>query len=316
MTGFSNRSLLSRRRGWLLVAVGAASLLGACHKAPTGQVVANVDGDEITLTELNAELGTMQIPPNADKKIVQNQALERIIERKLLAKAARQDGVDQNPEFIVRRQQLEDALLVQMLAKKISGGVKTPSAGDIDKYMADNSNMFAGRTIYSVDQIQFDAPKRQDYVKGLAAAHTMADVVNVLDSNGIKYQRGNTQLDSAAVPPQMMAQILKVPAGEPFVVPMGGKVAVSVLTGNKPAPMTGDSVRPFAVNAVRNAELGKLLQDRLNAEKAKAKIQYQPGFSAPAAGPAGAKPTGAAAPAAVGGPAVPAAIPAAGAPAK
>lgn len=294
MTGFSNRSLLSRRRGWLLVAVGAASLVAGCHKAPTGQVVATVDGNEITLTELNAELGTMQIPPNADKKMVQNAALERIVERKLLANAARQEGIDQNPEYIVRRQQLEDALLVQLLAKKIAGGVKSPGASVVDKYMADNSNMFAGRAIYTVDQIQFDTPKRPDAIKQLAGAHTMDDVVKVLDSNGIKYQRGNAQMDSAAVPAPMMAQILKVPAGEPFVVPMGAKVAVSVITGNKPAPQTGDAVRPFAVNAVKNAELGKLLQDRLAAEKAKAKIQYQPGFSAPPAPGAAPKPAGSA----------------------
>ena len=294
MTAISNRSLLSRRRGWLLATLGAATLIAGCHKAPTGQVVATVDGDEITLTELNAELATMQIPANADKKLVQNAALERIIERKLLAGSARQEGIDQNPEFIVRRQQMEDALLVQLLAKKISGGVKAPGAGAIDKYMADNSNMFAGRTIYTVDQIQFDAPKRTEYLKALAAAKTMPDVVTALDSNGIKYQRGNAQMDSAIVPPQMMAQILKVPAGEPFVVPMGGKVAVSVITGNKAAPMTGDTVRPYAMNAVKNAELGKLLQARLASEKGKAKIQYQSGFSAPPA--PGAAPNPAAAP--------------------
>ncbi|WP_186728791.1 peptidyl-prolyl cis-trans isomerase [Sphingomonas panacisoli] len=283
MTKFS-----SRRRGWLLLAVGAASLVAGCHSKPTGQVVATIDGDEITLTELNAELASMQIPAGADKKLVQNAALERIVERKVLAKAARTDGLDQNPEFIVRRQQLEDALLVQMLAKKVAGSMKAPAAGQVDKYMTDNSNMFAARTIYTVDQLQFDTPKRQDYVKGLAAAKTMDDVTKVLDSNGIKYQRGNAQMDSAMVPAPMMAQILKVPSGEPFVVPMGAKVAVSVITGNKPAPMTGDQVRPFATNAVRNAELGKMLQQRLAAEKAKVKIQYQPGFSAPPAGTPGA----------------------------
>lgn len=291
MTGFSHRPMLSRRRGWLLVAIGAASLVAGCgSKAPTGQVVANVNGDEVTLTELNAELATMQIPAGADKKLVQNAALERIIERKLLAKAARQDGLDQNPEFIVRRQQMEDALLVQLLAKKISNGVKAPAAGAIDKFMTDNSNMFAARTIYAVDQLQFDAPKRQDYLKQLAEAHSMDDVVKVLDSNGIKYQRGNAQMDSAVVPAAMMAQIQKVPAGEPFVVPMGPKVAVSVITGSKPAPMTGDTVRPYAVNAVRNAELGKLLQARLASERAQAKIEYQPGFSAPPAPGATPKP--------------------------
>jgi peptidyl-prolyl cis-trans isomerase C len=134
MTQFSPGRLLSSRprRGWLLLAVGAASLVAGCHAKPTGQVVATVDGDEITLTELNAELATMQIPANADKKLVQNAALERIVERKLLANAARQDGIDQNPEFIVRRQQLEDALLVQLLAKKVASTVKAPAAGAID----------------------------------------------------------------------------------------------------------------------------------------------------------------------------------------
>lgn len=282
------------RRGAFLVAVCATSLLAACNKTPTGQVVATVNGEEVTLTELNAELATMQIPPNADKKIVQNAALERIIERKLLANAARQDGLDQNPDYIVRRQQMEEALLVQTLAKKIASGVKTPGAGDINKYMADNSNMFGNRTIYTVDQIQFDAPKRQDYLKQLGAAHTMDDVVKALDSNGIKYQRGNAQMDSAMVPAPMMAQILKVPAGEPFVVPMGPKVAVSVITGKNPAPQTGDQVRPYAVNAVKNAELGKLLQARLTTEKGTAKIQYQPGFSAPPAPGAAPKPAGSA----------------------
>lgn len=292
MTGFSNRPLLSRRRGWLLVAIGGAALVAGCHKAPTGQVVATVDGNEITLTELNAELANMKIPPNADKKQVQNAALERIVERKLLAGAARQDGIDQNPEFIVRRQALEEGLLVQLLAKKIAGGVKAPAPAVVDKFIADNSNMFGGRVIYAVDQIQFETPKRQDYVKQLAAAKTMADVVTVLDSNGIKYQRGNAQMDSALVPAPMLAQIVKVPAGEPFVIPMGPKVTVSVITGNKPAPQTGDAVRPYAMNAVKNAELGKQLQARLTAEKAKAKIQYQPGFSAPPAGGAAPQPAG------------------------
>jgi peptidyl-prolyl cis-trans isomerase C len=273
MTQFSSR----RHRGWLLLAVGAASLVAGCHSKPTGQVVATVDGDEITTTELNAELATMQIPAGADKKVVQNQALERIIERKLLANAARRDGV---------------ALLVQLLAKKVAGGLKAPAAGAVDKYMTDNSNMFAGRTVYTVDQLQFDTPKRQDYVKGLAAAKTMDEVVKVLDANAIKYQRGNAQLDSAMVPAPMMAQILKVPSGEPFVVPMGPKVAVSVITGSKPAPMTGDTVRPMATNAVRNVELGKALQQRLASEKGQAKIQYQPGFSAPPAAGALPKPAG------------------------
>ena len=182
----------------------------------------------------------------------------------------------------MRRQQLEDALLVQLLTQKIARGLKAPTPADIDKFMADNATMFAGRAILTVDQIRFATPTREDYLKPLGAAHSMADVVAVLDKLGIKYQRQNSQIDTAQVPPQMVQQINKLPPGEPFVIPAGNAVIVSLVTGSKPMPMTGDAVRPAATNGVRNTKLGEALQQRLTAEKGQAKIDYQPGFAPPA----------------------------------
>ena len=279
MTGFASK------RGMFALALGGALMLGGCEAKPEGQVAAVVDGEEVTLTELNAELANAKIPDNVDKKLVQRQALQRIIERKLLANAARKDGLDQSPDFIVRRQALEDSLLVQLLGQKVARGIKVPTAADTDKFMAANPNMFGNRVIYAVDQIRFATPAREDYLKQLAAAKTMPEVVAVLDSLKIKYERGNVQVDSAQVPAPMLAQIQKVPAGEPFVVPMGQMVAVSLITDTKPAPLGGDQIRPAAANAVRNQELGKALQARLKAEQSAAKIEYQPGFAPPPAGP-------------------------------
>ena len=278
----SNRLLPSRAvRSLLPLALGGALLVGGCQSKPTGQVAAVVDGQEITVTELNTELTNARVPDNVDKKLVQRQALQRIIERKLLAGAARNDGLDQTPEFIIRRQQLEDALLVQLLSQKVARGIKVPSNADTDKFMAANPGMFAGRLIYAVDQIRFATPARDDYLKKLAAAKSMPEVVGALDELGIKYERGNVAVDSAQVPAPMLAQIQKVPAGEPFVVPMGNMVTVSLITGSKPAPLGGEQARPLAANAVRNAELGKALQDMLKTERAQAKIEYQPGFTPP-----------------------------------
>lgn len=302
MTRFSSDQLLSsgNARGWFALvlggALGGALLLGGCDSQPTGQVAAVVDGEEITLTELNTELGNVRVPENADKKLIQRQLLQRIIERKLLANAARKEALDQTPEFIVRRQQLEDALLVQLLSQKVARGVKVPTNADTDKFMAANPNMFANRTVYAVDQIRFPAPARDEYLKELAVAKTMPEVVAVLDRLNIKYQRGNVAVDSAQVPPPLLAQIQKVPAGEPFVIPMGNMISVSLITGSNAAPLVGDQVRPLAANAVRNTELSKALQQRLKAERAQGKVEYQPGFSpppgadkAPAGGPAAPK---------------------------
>ena len=50
--------------------VAALLATTGCGKKATGQVVAVVNGDEITLDELNSELNGVNLPPNADKIVV------------------------------------------------------------------------------------------------------------------------------------------------------------------------------------------------------------------------------------------------------
>lgn len=277
-------------RGSIMLALGVALMLTACGSKPSGQVAATVDGDEITSTELNAELAGVQVPKGADTKALQREALKRVIDRKLLASAARQDNLDQSPEFVIRRQQLEDALLVQLLTQKIARGLKAPTPAEINQYKTSNPNVFAGRSILAVDQIRFPTPSQDAYLKELGAAHSMPDVAAVLDRQGIKYQRANGQIDTAQMPAAMLDQIRKLPPGEPFVVPTGQFVIVSLVTGSTPAPLAGEAVQQVATNGLRNTKLGDALKQRLDAEQKEAKIEYQPGFAPTAAAKSGAAP--------------------------
>ena len=68
--------------------------LAACKQEATGQVAAVVNGEEITLQEVNSEIGGAELPQNVDRKAIQQAALQRIIERRLLAQAAKDDGLD------------------------------------------------------------------------------------------------------------------------------------------------------------------------------------------------------------------------------
>jgi len=256
--------------------------LTACDKEATGQVAAVVNGEEITLQEINAELGSTAIPEGVDKKLVQQAALQRIVERRLLAQAARDDELDKTPDYLLRERQLRDALLVQLMGQRAERALKVPGEEEIDKFIADNPVMFAERKILAVDRIQFAMPKNVDQLKALENDHSMEAVAARLKQMGIEFRRDSTQIDSAALGQQRLQQIRALPAGEPFVVPENGVVTVGVVTGERAEPIPAANARPAAVQAIRNKQLSETMQQRLKQSRSSAEIQYQPGF-APAA---------------------------------
>lgn len=263
--------------------------LAACDKEATGQVAAVVNGEEITLQEINAELGSTPIPDGIDKKVVQQAALQRIVERRLLAQAARDDEIDKTPDYLLRERQLRDALLVQLMSQRAERALKVPGEQEIDKFIADNPVMFGERKILAVDRIQFALPKNVDQLKALENDHSMEAVAARLKQMGIEFRRDATQVDSAALGQQRLQQIRALPAGEPFVVPENGVVTVGVVTGERAEPVPAANARPLAVQALRNKQLSETMQQRLKQSRAGAEIQYQPGFAPAAAKGAAAK---------------------------
>ena len=261
----------------------AAALLASCHKgAPEGQVAATVNGDEVTLQELNTEIQASNIPPNMDKKVAQQQALQHIIDRKLLLGAARDKKIDKSPEFLAQKQRADELLLAQTYAKQQLSAVPVPTDGDIQKFMADHPNAFSNREALQLDQIRFRPNpsdiKKLDIIK---QDHSLDAVAAHLTGLGIKFDRVKAGLDTAQVPTETMKKISNLPPGEPFVVPTNGIFTVNVVIGHQPIATDSTQARQAAVGAWRNQQFIKLLGDQLKQLKDSAKITYQNGFAPP-----------------------------------
>lgn len=268
----------------LTAAVGAliaCSALAGCAKTPEGQVVAVVNGEEITLQELNAEISGLNVPDTADKQDVRRRVLQQLVSRRLIVQAAKEDGLDQDPEFIVQQRRMTEQLLVSLYGKKAMETVGVPDKGAIDKYIAGNPKRFGDRVLYRLDQIRFAVPSDRGIFDALKDAHSMDAVAALLSERNIKFERGAAGMDSATVPPANLAQITALPPGEPFVVPSpDGKTAiVSVITGSEPRPLSSEDARPIAVQALRTQSLEKIGDQRVEELKAKAKIEYQDGYA-------------------------------------
>lgn len=269
--------MLKRRR--IIGVVCIAMFLASCEKEPEGQVAAVVNGEEITLQEINAEIGNANMPAGADAKELQRSALQRIVERRLLAQSAKEDGLDKTPEYLIRSRQVDDSLLVQLLGQRAEKSFQVPDQQAINKYMAENSSMFAGRKMYIVDRIQFAIPSDLAQLKTLESAHSMEEVAVRLNGLGIKFERGAAKMDSAQLGQQRLERILALPKGEPFVIPENGLVTVAVITGESPVITNNAEMGQLATQALRRQAMTKSLEDRLKQARAKGTIKYQPGFA-------------------------------------
>jgi peptidyl-prolyl cis-trans isomerase C len=261
----------------------AAFALSGCGAKATGQVVAVVNGEEITADELNAELNGAPLPPGADKKLAMRQLLQQVIDRRLLAQTAKEQGLDRDPAYLSQQRRMNEDLLVRLYAKKAADSIPVPKPADIDAYIASNPTTFGARKRYKLDQLRFAAPADMAQLKPLESLKTMPQVIAYLTSAGMKFERGAGAIDSGSVPPAMMQQILALPPGEPFITPAGGQIVASVITGSEPMTVPTEQTRPLAVQTMRNESLGKIGETRLKEARLKAKIEYQSGYEAPAA---------------------------------
>lgn len=265
-----------------------ALLLAGCHKEPKGQVVAIVNGDEISMQELNGEIQGVRIPDNVDRNVLRKEVLERVIDRKLIVQKAKDQGIDKTPEYINQKRRLDENLLVNILGEKISQTVPSPDDRDVQQYIADNPSQFARRERLLLDQLQFAPPKDIKKLMALRDDHTLDAVAASLQHLGITFARGKGVIDTGQLDPQLMQKINQLPAGEPFVLPSNGQLVASVIVSREPITTPTDVARQAAAAAVRRKALLMESKAQIARARAGAEIQYQAGF-APDAKKAAAK---------------------------
>ena len=282
---------------------GTALLMSGCGdkegggELEKGQVVATVNGKDITVHELNAELQGAQLPPNlaADqRKQVEQQALQQVVNRRILADIARERNLDKTPMFLLQERRAEEGILVQMLQRQMSSAVKQPTQTEIATFMAQNPDLFAQRKIFTVDQIQFQTPRDTSILRKYQPLKTMAEVEAMLKQDGLQYRRAPAQLDVARANPELVSQVLKMNPEDIFIIPAGQVMVANKITDTKVQPLTGNEAQQLATGMMQQKKFSDLIKSDLEpkVKKAESEVKYQAGFAPPkkpaAGGTAGA----------------------------
>lgn len=273
-----------------IAVVLSAIVLAGCgsEKAPSGQVVATVDGVEITQSELNDELAGRRAPTVQQQKQLQSAVLNQIAARVLLANAAKEQGLDDTPEAAIAKRRAEQVALIGLLQKKLGASTPPPSDDEVAQFVADNGELFANRQIYIVDQVIVQSPP-----PALMQSLKELEDFGVIKAEVAKYKLPTAttlgSIDALTVAPDVAKKLAALPATGVFILPADGAVRINHIRERQLSPVSSADASRVAKQMLMQRRQGQQVQDAIAKilNEGRAKVKFNPAFQPPEATPSG-----------------------------
>jgi EpsD family peptidyl-prolyl cis-trans isomerase len=255
-----------------------AATLSACgdkakEKKP-GQALASVNGEEVTVLQLNEELQRAGVTA-AQQDTASKQLLQVLIDRQLLQEAAAKENLDRDPKVMQAIDRAKSLIVAQAYLQKRIGNTGKPTTAEVEDYFNKHPEFFSNRKQFGMSEIVIGANDLTPEVRSAAdSAKSLEEVAVWLDAHKIKYGRTQITRSTADVPPQLSSKLLGMPKGQLFVVKEGPRAMFIAVNEVKDAPVTlavaSPQIEQFLVNK-KNKEMASAELQRLRAD---AKIEY------------------------------------------
>lgn len=271
----------------LALMVGVAGALASCgNKSETkvGQSVARVDGYELTVHQLNGELRGGQQHSAKDEAAQKREALESLIDRRLLVAEAERNKLDRDPEVMQAIERQKGQVVIQALLQRKAANLSKPTAEEVQAYYKSNPALFANRKVYDMRQVTFAADSFTPELKELVdSGKTLDELAVWLDKKNVQFTKASASRSTADLPTQIVKSLDAVGSGRPFVIKDSARVMVASLHLTKETPVSEEEARPQIEQYLVNQKIRDVTSTEVARLRNAAKIEYLDPKVAPAA---------------------------------
>ena len=225
-----------------------AVLTSACNRdaVPAGQVVATVNGTEITIAELNNEARVRGLSIAADRRL-RDALLTELVQRKILVEQAIRAGLDRSPQFLLDQRRSTDILLGQQLISTVAASQAPVSPTEVARFIGSHPAAFGRRALITVDRVRLDRLLNPAARRALSLARNTDAISSQLTALNIGGTRAVETWDSAMMSSDDAIPLLGKRSGDLFAVQPGGQLIVGQILSIRAAPTS-------AIETVRSAK--------------------------------------------------------------
>ncbi|MFM9913825.1 MAG: EpsD family peptidyl-prolyl cis-trans isomerase [Methylophilaceae bacterium] len=262
-----------------LVACGKKE--GAAGEKSATQVVARVDGEEISVHMLNYQMSRLGQMNEAQAKEASKKVLERLVDQQMLVQQATKDKLDREPKVLQSIESTKREILAQAYMEKQMAAAKKPSEQEIKDFYSQHPELFEKRRIYRLQElaVAVGSDKATEIEAGVKASKNINEVANWLKEKDYKFSANANVRAAEQLPLEMLPRLQQMKEGEFIILPSQNSINIVMLAGVQEQPLTLEKATPLIEQYFFNQRKSEIAKKQIEELRKKAKVEYLGNFS-------------------------------------
>lgn len=270
----------------ILTACGDKKADKADSVKPETQVVAKVNGDEISIHQVNFQLGRMmqgnQTSLNEDQsKKAAQQILARLVDQQILKQKALETKLDRDPRVLQAIEASKNEILAQAYLEQMMGKASKPSAAKIDTFYAENPELFDKRRVFRLQELVIDVAldKQPEIANKIKTLKNINEIATWLKDNKYPFNANSNVRSAEQLPLQLLKKLQPLKDGEFVTAPSGKTLNVVHIAASQTVPISREKATPIIEQYFLNQNKNELAKTEMLALNKSAKVEYIGAFA-------------------------------------
>jgi len=263
----------------LLITLLAFTVVVGCGKKDgddkVSQSIVRVNGDEITVLQLNNELQRANVQAS-QHEAAGKQITSALVDRQILMQEAHKNRLDRNPRVMQAIENAKIQILAQAYIEDKASTVAKPTEAEVADYRSKHAEIFANRKVFVMEELAFkvDAANVQGIQSLSDSAKTLEDVTRWLNNHQISYTRNRTSHAAETLPSQLLGKIINMVVGDLLFINSNGSTVAASMLEIKDAAISEKDSKPLIERLIFDQKRKQIAEDEVKRLRAAAKIEY------------------------------------------
>lgn len=264
-------------RAMALAALLPLLLIGCGKKEKTAtQTVAIVDGEEISVHQINTVLSKVSgLSPDSLPK-VKREILDGLVEQQLAINLATSTKLDRSPEVVSAIENAKREIIARAALEHIRNAQPKPTDDEIKAYFTAHPELFTQRRVFNLQEIALDkaTPNMAEVRNRVTAAKTMEEVAEWLTQQNISYKPSAGARAAEQIPLEVLPKLHEFKDGQMGLIEGNEANFIVRVVASKSMPITEAQAQPRIKVFLVNQRGAEAIKREKVAMKSKAKVEY------------------------------------------